>query len=215
MLQTERHMKAHLFSGFFALTLSAATMAALSSGCSSDDGNGEGTGGAASGGAGTGGAASGGSASGGSASGGAGTGGGDAGQFPDDTSQAGIEAFLTAGSYKTWTGDAAPRSTEEVGSPHQVPLQAFFNDTTVATADDMVPGSMSVKEFYDDAGAQTGIAALLKTMDGTWIYYCQEEPAIGRCSGSVESSYPIYGQGTQTPCGFCHGNTAFAPIPGR
>jgi hypothetical protein len=76
-------------------------------------------------------------------------------------------------------------------------------------------GSMSVKELYDDAGTLVGKAANLKTGDNEWTYYCTESPATGRCSGDVETTYPVYGQGIDTACGFCHGEALFAPIPGR
>ncbi len=199
------------------LALGATLLSALllaTTGCSGDDdGSSDG---------GTGGTSTG---TGGGASGGSGTGGGSSDDsFPEDTSAAGITAFLQSGAYTNppWVADVdAPRDASSVVSPHGR-VRVYLNPTAVASqaagkggignppADVM---SMAVKELYDESDVLVGKATLLKTEEGddfgSWTYYCWG-PA-SRCdteSGDTTEADPIYGLAI-SECNGCHGGSIF------
>ena len=208
------------------VTLFVASLASLT-GCSEEaepgDGGGSGTGGAATGGAsGAGGAGTsggagmsgtGGSGTGGSGTGGSGTGGsagGGAIDYPTDTTQAGIEAFLAAGSYKNapWRAEAMPGN--DAALPH-LATNRFFNGTIIASkaAGNRTPttqhtaGSMSVKEILDGTTV-VGRAAMLRTSAMQWIYYCTA--TVGsRCGTGVADGGTWYGTAANPACA-CHGS---------
>jgi hypothetical protein len=77
---------------------------------------------------------------------------------------------------------------------------------------------MAVKELYDDADMLVGHAAAIKTgtqvSAASWVYVCHG-PA-GRCfseSPEFSENSPLYGVGTGTMCGPCHGGLVFSPPP--
>lgn len=158
---------------------------------------------------------------GGSGSGGTGTGGTSATDFPTDSSQTGIEAFVSAESYETstWTSEtSAPRDATSVTSPHgrvRVWLNAVLQ-ASHAAGEGSVGGtpldqnSMSVKELYDDADAIVGHAVILRTgttsAESDTTYYCVGPAA--RCAGTS----PLYGPGA-ADCAGCHGGLVFTGIP--
>src|SRR5690606_12992156 len=130
------------------LTLAFGTLTTLllsNLACSSESGGSDGSGGdSTSGGA----SASGGdSASGGEstsggapASGGDGSGGSPGSQLPSATTLDAVAAFVTDGSYKTWTRDETPREVADhvIGSPHAGSppthkLQTYVNDQGIAS----------------------------------------------------------------------------------
>jgi len=143
---------------------------------------------------------------------------------PSDTSQAGIEAFLAAGTYKSapWVFDATPRPSGGSTSPHGN-VRVYLNPTAVASIEGGnndfgdEPGntvdSMAVKELYDTAGTQLGTAVMLRTAasgaSADWIYYCSS--TTSNCTGSTESG-PTYGPGA-SDCSICHGGLFYAPVP--
>jgi hypothetical protein len=203
--------------------------AAALGGCASDDGTedpaGDGDGDMASGGA----ASGGGAATGGAAATGGttGTGGTDgsggsvsANELPSDISEAGIAAFLTAGTYKAtpWIGDAAPRASDNPVNIHGAEIRVFFNSAAAASVtrndntSDM--GTMVVKELYD-AGAVVGHAVSIKTGAGNtmsdWTYYCSAPAGSTACTGGAAEE-TFFGEGL-TECGFCHGQQPYAPLP--
>ena len=193
--------------------------------CSSDPatptgtGGGAGTGGTDSGGATGGGAGmSSGAGTGGGAgmSSGAGTGGG-AGtsstsdtDYPTDTSAEGIKAFLDALDHRsaTWasamTEPVAPPAEEL--SPHGL-VQIWYNkalrvsNAAGHSASSTDPTSMVVKEFYTGSDV-VGYAAMLRTTDPKWIYYCTSTEA-NRCYVGAPENTAVY-QTTIANCG-CHG----------
>ena len=189
-------------------SLVACLLAAGLAGCSSDDGGDEP---AAGSGGGTG-SASGGAD--GTGSGGGGT--SDPSQLPSDTSQAGIQAFLDAGTYKTWVHDPAPRPNSQTAfKPHGDSLQVYFNAIAAAAGSEGAPaaGGMVVKEIYDEtSGSQVGTAVSIR-LEGSskWIYYCTNPGGI-LCSGFDEDTDPIYDTGGGS-CSGCHGDTIFSPLP--
>jgi hypothetical protein len=142
--------------------------------------------------------------------------------FPSDSSAAGLLAFLETDAYKNapWMAEtAAPR---EQSSPYgHGDVIVYLNDVLVAsqqagngelqgTAHD--PGSMSVKEFYDEGGDKVGHAVMLK-LEGAfsnWAYYCVG--SSDRCrtnAGPFTEADPHYSTGTMGECGFCHGGMIF------
>jgi hypothetical protein len=131
---------------------------------------------------------------------------------PAETTLEGVAAFLDAGNYKGpgWTPET-PTPRDADGS-HSQQVQVWMN--AVATAgqakdtEDLPVDSMAVKELYSD-GQLTGIAAMVKTSEGTssgaWVFYCYGPS--GRCSNSdpeAPKESPIYGTGLNVSCGFCH-----------
>ncbi len=176
--------------------------------CSPDDGE-EPMGGSGGGMASGGGTASGGEA----ASGGGGT--TDPTQMPSDTSQAGIEAFITAGTYKNWVHDPAPRGVSAILTTHGGWMQVYFNDVAAAAGSQGQPdaGAMIVKELYDmTSGAQIGTAVNIK-LEGekNWVFYCSSTPEEA-CQATEAS--PVYGTtDSNVSCSSCHGNTVLSPLP--
>ena|GEM_PF-1490363 len=164
-----------------------------------------------------------------SSSGGASGSGGQSGDgtVPSDTSQAGIEAFLAAGTYKNapWVGDAAPRAMMGSTSPHGH-VQVFYNPAAVSSRNDgqndygddpgNALGSMAVKELYSVGGELQGHAVMLRTAvsgpsntnPNDWIYYCNSSTST--CTGQTESG-PLYPNPTE--CRTCHGGTFIGPLP--
>jgi hypothetical protein len=181
-----------------------------------------GTGGAAGSGAGTAGSGAGtaGSATGGSA--GSATGGsagsatgGSAGtgvmDYPADSSQAGIEAFLAAASYLTpgmgWRPELTPSNGTSM--PH-LGVKRYFNETLIASkaAGNAPPsmgqhttGSMAIKEIVNGTTV-IGKAAMLRTMTN-WVFYCTSTEE-GRCFAASPANTPYYAPMTGS-CG-CHGS---------
>ncbi len=145
----------------------------------------------------------------------------------DDLPSGSIEEFLAdllaSDDYRKapWLAETpGPRARSSVISPHGE-VRVFANDVlrdSIAKgngvsadgdggiafsidAPDHTPGSIAVKEFYED-GAVIGKAALLKlpgtTMDAA--YYCTGPTS--RC-GTAEPP-PIFGEGINVGCGVCH-----------
>jgi hypothetical protein len=180
-----------------------------------------GTGGSAGSGAGTAGSGAGtaGSATGGSAgttggSAGAATG-GSAGtgmvDYPTDSSQAGIEAFLAAASYLTpgmgWRPELTPSNGTSM--PH-LGVKRYFNETIIASkaAGNAPPGgpqhttgSMAIKDILNGTTV-IGKAAMLRTMTN-WVFYCTSTEE-GRCYAASPANTPYYAPMTGS-CG-CHGS---------
>lgn len=143
---------------------------------------------------------------------------------PTDTSQAGLEAFLAAGSYKNapWIGDAAVRTPTASTNVHG-DVRVYYNPTAVTSRDNgqnevghetgNALNSMAVKELYDNTGTQIGIAAFLRTAengnDNDWIYYCTS--SAGGCASMTDGG-PYYGPGLNE-CRFCHGGMFIGPLP--
>lgn len=189
--------------------------------CSGEDdttGDGDGTGGTVGDGDGTGGTVGDGDGTGGTPGDGDGTG---VNELPADSSQASIEAFLAAGTYKSapWVGDAAIRAGDVVGNIHGNALQVFFNSAAVTskTSGDTnsLTGTMVVKEMFDEAGVSIGHAVQLKTGEGNtkddWTFYCSAPEGSTLCTGEAVPS-PIYGAGLGE-CGYCHGQMPYADPP--
>ena len=127
--------------------------------------------------------------------------------WPADTSQAGLEAFFDALSYKgaDWLPDAA--APADGGSLHAT-TQIWYNKTLrtsyaagngAATMPHQT-GSMTVKEIYTGTEV-TGYAAMLR-METSWIYYCKASTA-GACSSSSMPDVASYSM-TVGSCN-CHG----------
>lgn len=184
------------------LLLVSLASAALTAACS-DGGMPSGTGGA--------------SGSGGSAPASGGSGSGDT-TVPTDTTQAGLEAFLAAGSYKSapWVFDAAIRTTTPHGD-----VRVYFNPTAVASIQAgtntlTAPGNpldtMVIKELYAD-GAQIGTAIMMRvdttgTQSTDWLYYCASSD---QAACADDGAGPIITGGGQ--CRFCHGGFIITELP--
>jgi len=183
--------------------------------CSSDPATPSGTGGTGTGGTGTGGTGTAGMSGTAGTSGTSGAGGGagmttQGTDFPADTSAEGIAAFLAALDYRTatWassmTGPVEPDASEL--SPHGL-VQIWYNKALrqshaaahEGSATD--PTSMTVKELYTGTTV-VGHAAMLRTADPKWIYYCTSTEA-DRCYGSAPANTTVY-QTSISNCG-CHG----------
>jgi hypothetical protein len=143
----------------------------------------------------------------GSGTAGSGTGGGGASDSPTDTSQAGLEAFLTAMSHRG--ADWRANSETPVGEalPHTL-NRIWYNRTLRQSAADGKGGSgmphstgaMVVKEIYTDANV-IGYAVMLRTATA-WIYYCEADEA-GRCSSTSMPNQASYAMSAGS-CA-CHG----------
>jgi len=199
---------------FTALLSTSLLGAALSAGCS-DPGPSTGSGGVT----GSGGAT--GSSGGDTSSGGAAA---DT-TVPSDFSQAGIEAFLAAGTYKSapWVMDAAPRDKDGLTSPHGR-VRVFYNPAAVTSrnggfndpGDD--PGnavnSMSIKELYDTADTYLGAAVMLRVAETgnstDWVYYCAS--TAGGCTNGTDNG-PFYFHSAMNTCDTCHGGLFYGPLP--
>jgi len=100
-------------------------------------------------------------------------------QTPPTTGRTDMEAWLTAGSYKTWTAEAAIHESRSP-SPHGF-NRIYSNDLIVAAATGTgtwPKGSAAVKELYASATATTpvGYAVYLKTdadsaAGANWYWY--------------------------------------------
>jgi len=139
--------------------------------------------------------------------------------IPTDTTQAGLEAFLAAGSYKSapWVFDDVPRASN--GGPH-AQVRVYMNPTaieSIAAGNNVINadpgntlGSMAVKELYDAEGTMTGAAIMLRTamndVMADWTYYCNS--SVASTCGTDEAG-PHYGTGI-SECAFCHGGMFLA-----
>lgn len=146
-------------------------------------------------------------------------------EFPSETSQLGVEAFLDRGAYREapWISDAAPRPRSDATSPHGR-VRVYFNSIA---ADSMRAGndgiespparrSMIVKELYDADDALLGRAVSMKVEEGkslsSWLYYC-DGPGDA-CVGDAATPTPLYTEGRVSACHTCHGGGIFALLPG-
>jgi hypothetical protein len=195
------------------------------SSCSSDDAPSNGTGGAG-GGSGTSAAGNGGSAgtTGGVTNGGsAGATSGSAGMaatkdFPPDTTVEAITAFIDAGDYKsaTWlSGTTEPMTSPPVmSSPHGL-VQIWYNHALrVSQAaghsnSSTDPTSMVVKELYTGTSV-VGHAAMIRTTDPKWIYYCTSTEA-NRCYTGAPANTAVY-QTSVSNCA-CHTSGTIISAP--
>jgi hypothetical protein len=96
-------------------------------------------------------------------------------QTPPTSGRVDIEAWLSAGLYKTWKSEAAVHASRSP-SPHG--QNRIFSNTLLSTAGagEYPVGAASVKELYNDAGTQlNGYAVFLHTKAGktgdTWYFY--------------------------------------------
>jgi hypothetical protein len=202
------------------------SMAALVSACGDDpaedstpntggtSSGGTATGGTAGAGAGTsgaGGAGTGGSAGSGT-SGSGGSGGSGVVDYPTDSSQAGIEAFLAMETYKAAGMGWRPETMASAGTanPH-LANKRYFNETIIASKaagnkppsmGQHVAGSMSVKELLDGTTV-IGKAATLRTGSMN-IFYCVAS-VDGRCGTGSTANVAFYGSTPGGSCS-CHGS---------
>jgi hypothetical protein len=189
-----------------------------SAGTGGATGGGAGTGGATGGGAGTGGAtggagaggATGGAGAGGAAAGSAGSGtagggaGGGAMDSPSDTTQPGLEAFITAMTFKgaDWVaGGAMPTTTGSVHALNRIWYNKTLRTSAAANMTPHAAGSMIVKEIYTDANV-VGHAVMLRNANNQWVYYCKASEA-GRCTTNSMPNQASYTT-TAGSCS-CHG----------
>lgn len=151
--------------------------------------------------------------------------------FPPSDSRVDIEAFLASDRYTQapWVSDtSAPRQGGPV-TQHDGPVRVWLNPVLVEALkagrdgrenrDYPNAGSMAVKQLFDDSNALVGIAASLKTADGSaqesWTYYCYG-PGHRCAQITAPKESPIYGKGSTqagTNCGFCHGFSVFTDPP--
>jgi hypothetical protein len=138
--------------------------------------------------------------------------------WPEDSSAAGIVAFLEAESWRAppWLSETdAPRDAITQFSPHGR-VQVFLNDVLVASLEEgnggyegtpHRTGSMAIKRMVDADDREVGMAAMLK-LDGDdqqWVYWC--DAPSDRCEG------PYYGVAYGSECVFCHGGQVFNRAP--
>jgi hypothetical protein len=138
-------------------------------------------------------------------------------QTPPATNGTDVEAWLTAGSYKTWHCEAAPHAARSP-SPHGT-NRICSNDLTsgFSGTGERPVGSASVKELYDGTGKTiVGYAVYLKTKaasDGgnTWYWY-ERVPQSVLADGFGDTTAP------KQVCVSCHGaagsDAAHTPSPG-
>jgi hypothetical protein len=140
--------------------------------------------------------------------------------YPTDTTQAGIEAYLMMELYKGagWRPEATP--SDGMSPPH-LAVKRYFNETIIASkaAGNRPPsmgqhtaGSMSVKEILDGTTV-IGKAAMLRTATGN-IYYCKSSVGT-RCATADVANDVAYYAPAVGPCA-CHGsgtNTSHDAIP--
>lgn len=144
--------------------------------------------------------------------------------YPTDSSAEGIEAFLASGAWREapWVAETdAPREPNNVVSPHGR-VQVWLNDVLLDSVEagngapdgtPHDPGSMTVKELFNEDDVSIGLAVMLK-LEGdlhAWAYWC-DGPA-GPCGASSATSFPYYGIAYATDCGFCHGGLAYNAMP--
>lgn len=145
--------------------------------------------------------------------------------MPMDGSAESISVFLEAEGYKDagWVSvhDAPAEAT--VGSPHGrvriylSPALAAFRETNPDVLEEpAVPGAMAVKEFYDDASAIVGKAAIFYPATDV-VYYCYG--AEGRCTSGRPATTidaPDWGDEDAAPvslCDGCHSGLVFTELP--
>ena len=145
-------------------------------------------------------------------------------EFPAETTQAGVEAFLDGGSYRAspWIFDAAPRPSIDTTSPHGR-VRVYFNSVaaeSIRAGNDGIDSpparrSMIVKELYDAQDTLLGRAVSMKLEEGkslsSWLYYC-DGPGDA-CVGDASAPTPLYTEGKVSACHTCHGGGIFAPLP--
>jgi len=147
-------------------------------------------------------------------------------QTPPATNSAAVEAWITAGSYKTWHCETAPHDARSP-SPHGT-NRICSNDLTngFSGTGERPVGSAGVKELYDGTGKTiVGYAVYLKTKaasDGgnTWYWY----ERVPLDSGVPHDAKGVVADGfgdTTNPkliCVSCHGaagsDAAHTPSPG-
>jgi hypothetical protein len=110
--------------------------------------------------------------------------------YPADSSNAGIEAFLAAQTYRG-SGWEAETATPREGTSLHGRVRVFFNETLTASIvagngplGNGMPhtqGSMVVKELYDASDAVIGQAVMLRT--DRYVFYCKAS-AAGLCSST-------------------------------
>jgi hypothetical protein len=144
---------------------------------------------------------------------------GDA-QTPPTGTQAAVEAWLAAGSYKGagWKCEAAVHPARATGmSPHGMNRICSNTKLSTATGTGEYPiGSAGVKELYDDAGTKiVGYATYLKTKAGageSWYWYERAEAfgATAVANGPGNAGTPL------TVCVGCHSkaprDNVFTPV---
>ena len=112
------------------------------------------------------------------------------------TERVALTQWLESGAFRSWTGDASPRPSQQ-DSPHGS-VRVFFNPTVEdSLRHDTVPrplGSVLVKEVYS-GGSVEGHAMMLKVREGSsgndWLFY--------EAFGSSTSTYDL-GAGGCTGC---------------
>lgn len=138
--------------------------------------------------------------------------------WPQDSSAAGIVAFVEGGSWleAPWVAETtAPRDAITTFSPHGR-VQVHMNEVLIASLEEgnggyegapHRTGSMAIKRLVDDDDREVGMAAMLKLEgdDQQWVYWC-DGPA-DRCEG------PYYGVAYDSSCVFCHGGQVFNDAP--
>ncbi len=133
-----------------------------------------------------------------------------------------LAALLESEEYRQspWVAETSrPRGPTSIVSPHgdvrvfanDVLLKSIAKGNGVRPADGGLefsiqapvhdPGSIAVKEFYED-GELLGKAALMKLPGSNFdaAYYCTGP--LERCG--VEKTPPVYGEGIRVGCGACH-----------
>ena len=146
------------------------------------------------------------------------------GATPADSSQAAIEAYLLAETYKQapWVPQsAAPREAESVVSIHGK-VMVWQNDTQVAsaiaamgsTSATAMTGSMAVKDFYDNADMLIGQAVMLKVAGDAlkWVFYCKTTNAADAARCNDEAANPFYGD-ENSSCNQCHFGQVYSMVP--
>lgn len=144
----------------------------------------------------------------------------------DETAEA-MTAFITSEAYKgeEWTAETdQPREASSGVSPHGS-VRVYLNDTLIqsvaagnggvasASGVSHTAGSMTVKEFYDDA-TLVGVGVLYKYGEGAndWAMWCYG-PA-GRCSSTVPANTvdnPMH-EINAFACAACHGGNVFTTL---
>lgn len=207
--------------------------------CGTSSGDGVGTGGtsaAETGGSGpsAGGAnpGNGGSAAGGAeASGGAASGGAATAELPAELTLESVTAFLADGSYKSWHHDPEPRApaAQVIGSPHGGnpiihSLQTYVNAQAVLSIQtnkdrstlekNHDPGSMAVKEVYDDSGNLLTTLAMIKVSAErrAFAYYCDGDPTLCTSTGDTEVPFFSPTETAAQSCSSCHGGSIYFPL---
>ncbi|MEO8903523.1 MAG: hypothetical protein ABI488_14915 [Polyangiaceae bacterium] len=139
---------------------------------------------------------------------------GDA-QTPPTTNGTAVEAWLTAGSYKTWTCETASHPQMKV-SPHginRICSNDLISNFTGAVGAERPKGSAAVKELYDDSMALVGYAVSVKVADtsrggANWYWYervPQDSMAPHDANGIVADGIGLTPEKTDAGKGICVG----------